>query len=77
MPDTPDVQDANINIGINSCFRTAVKSYNKKIYIAYLESCKHVDVSPAGLVIDKSTFISFLSNELTHTVGRYASINSV
>ena len=59
MPDIPDVQDADLNIGIKSCFRAAVKSCNYFFHIAYLESCKHVDASPAGLVIDKSPFISF------------------
>ena len=39
MPDIPDVQDADLIIGINSCFRAAVKSCNYFFHIAYLETC--------------------------------------
>ena len=68
MP-TNDVQitDYDTENGFISSFQSAVKCCSYFYHIAFLETCKHADVHPNGLVIDKKPFISFVSEELSAT----------
>ena len=58
------IQDKDTNDGIVSCFRSAVKSCRYFFHVAFLECCKHVDVVPAGLRINKTPFVAFLEEEM-------------
>ena len=58
-----DIQDRDINDGFISPFQFAVKCYNYFFNICFLECCKVVDSRPGGLIIDKTPFISFISEE--------------
>jgi len=62
-----DVQDKDIQDGFTGCYRAAIKSCKYFFHIAFLESCKYADNLSKGLLINKSPFISFISDDIeTH-----------
>ena len=59
------ITDKDIQAGITSCFRSAVKGISYHYHVAFLEVCKSYNIVPKGLVVNKRPFISFSSDELT------------
>ena len=59
------ITDKDVQAGITSCFRSAVKGISYHYHIAFLEVCKSYNSFPRGLIVDKKPFISFSSDELT------------
>ena len=59
-----EIQGANIAAGINSCFSYTTK-YNMYFYhIAFLETCKTLDVLHGELKVTNVPFISFIKDDI-------------
>ena len=59
-----DIQDVDINNGFTGCYRYALKCCKYFFHISFLESCQFASKRPKGLIIDKSPFISFISEDI-------------
>ena len=58
------VEDFDEKDGFISTFRCAVKAYSYFLHISFLETCKFIDIRPAGIQIKKQSFIEFRSQDM-------------
>ena len=58
------VTDKDVKDGINSCFRSAVKTISYHYHVSFLEVCKSFGVYPKGLLLEKRPFIEFVSDDV-------------
>ena len=59
-----NVQDRDENDGFIGSYRAAIKSCKYFFHIAYLEACQFSNYIPKGLAINKTPFISFISDDI-------------
>lgn len=51
--------------GFKTCFNYGLRILTYFMHIGFLETCKHFQLQPRGLLIDKEPFIKFENKELT------------
>ena len=59
-----NIEDGEEIDGFTGSFRAAVKCCKYFFHVAFLETCKFSDWIPKGLVINKSPFIQFISDDI-------------